>query len=103
MLITHTEIKTKMNHSIPPTMHAIQLDEPNGKLTFREVSVPRPQTGQVLIRMAAAPINPSDLGSLSGLSYSGQRQFPFTLGLEGSGTVIEAGEGFMSRLLNGRR
>jgi len=93
----------KMNHSIPSTMHAVQLDEPNGKLTLREIPVPRPQTGQVLIRMAAAPINPSDLGSLSGLSYSGERQFPFTPGLEGSGTVIEAGEGMMPRLLNGRR
>jgi len=93
----------KMNHSIPSTMHAVQLDEPNGRLTLREIPVPRPQAGQVLIRMAAAPINPSDLGSLSGLSYSGKRQFPFTPGLEGSGTVIESGEGFMPRLLNGRR
>ena len=84
-------------------MHAVQLDEPNGKLTLREIPLPRPQAGQVLIRMATAPINPSDLGSLSGLSYSGKRQFPFTPGLEGSGTVIEAGEGFMPRLLNGRR
>src|SRR4026209_2329728 len=93
----------KTNHSIPSTMHAVQLDEPNGSLTLREVPMPRPQAGQVLIRMAAAPINPSDLGSLSGLSYSGKRQFPFTPGLEGSGTVIEAGEGMMPRLLNGRR
>ena len=93
----------KTNHSIPSTMHAVQLDEPNGRLTLREIPLPRPQAGQVLIRMAASPINPSDLGSLSGLSYSGKRQFPFTPGLEGSGTVIEAGEGFMPRLLNGRR
>src|ERR1044071_1955723 len=93
----------KTNHSIPSTMHAVQLDEPNGKLMLHEIPVPRPQAGQVLIRMAAAPINPSDLGSLSGLSYSGKRQFPFTPGLEGSGTVIEAGEGIMPRLLNGRR
>ena len=93
----------KTKHSIPSTMHAVQLDEPNGRLTLREIPLPRPQAGQVLIRMAASPINPSDLGSLSGLSYSGKRQFPFTPGLEGSGTVIEAGEGFMPRLLNGRR
>ena len=93
----------KMNHSIPSTMHAVQVDEPNGKLTLREIPLPRPQAGQVLIRMAAAPINPSDLGSLSGLSYRGKRQFPFTPGLEGSGTVVEAGEGFMPSLLNGRR
>ena len=92
-----------MNPSIPSTMQAVQLDEPNGTLTLREIPVPRPQAGQVLVRMAASPINPSDLGSLSGLSYSGKRQFPFTPGLEGSGTVIEAGEGLMPRLLNGRR
>jgi NADPH:quinone reductase-like Zn-dependent oxidoreductase len=93
----------KTNHSIPSTMQAVQLDEPNGKLTLREVPVPHPKAGQVLIRMAAAPLNPSDLGSLSGLSYSGTRQFPFTPGLEGSGTVVAAGEGMMPRLLNGRR
>src|SRR5689334_9698127 len=93
----------KTNNSIPSTMHSVQLDEPNGSLTLREVPVPHPQAGQVLVHMAAAPINPSDLGSLAGLSYSGKRQFPFTPGLEGSGTVIEAGEGFMPRLLNGRR
>ncbi len=84
-------------------MHAVQLEKPNGSLTLREIPVPRPQSGQVLIRMAAAPINPSDLGSLSGLSYRGGRKFPFTPGLEGSGTVVEAGPGFMPRLLNGRR
>lgn len=92
-----------MNPSIPSTMHAIQLDEPNGKLTWREIPVPRPKLGQVLVRMTAAPINPSDLGSLSGISYGKQRQFPFTPGGEGSGTVVEAGEGFMPRMLNGQR
>ena len=91
------------NNSIPSTMHAVQLDEPNGKLTLREVPTPHPQAGQVLVRIAASPINPSDLGSLSGLSYSGRRQFPFTPGLEGSGTVVEAGDGLFPRLLKGRR
>jgi NADPH:quinone reductase-like Zn-dependent oxidoreductase len=49
-------------------MQAVQLDQPNGKLTLRAVPVPHPQAGQVLIRMAAAPINPSDLGVLMGYS-----------------------------------
>src|SRR5689334_15413949 len=84
-------------------MHAVQLEKPNGGLTVRKIPVPRPQAGQVLIRMAAAPINPSDLGALSGVSYSGQRTYPFTPGIEGSGTVIEAGAGLMPRLLNRRR
>jgi len=92
-----------MNTSVTSTMHAVQLDEPNGKLILREIPVPHPQAGQVLVRMAAASINPSDLGSLSGISYGKKRQFPFTPGLEGSGTVVEVGDGFMPRMLNRRR
>lgn len=92
-----------MSQSIPSTMQAVQLDEPNGRLTVRAVPVPQPGTGQVLIRMAAAPINPSDLGSIRGTTYRGTRQYPFTPGLEGSGTVVAAGPGLISRFLNGRR
>jgi NADPH2:quinone reductase len=92
-----------MSQSVPSTMKAVQQDEPNGELTLREIPVPRPREGQVLIRMAAAPINPSDLGSLAGLSYSGERNYPFTPGLEGSGIVVESGNGLMPRLLQERR
>jgi len=84
-------------------MQAVQQDEPGGRLIVRQVPVPRPKAGQVLVRMAAAPINPSDLGSLRGMSYRGERAYPFTPGIEGSGTVVAAGEGFMARFLNGRR
>lgn len=92
-----------MPPSLPTTMHAIQLDKPNGPLSWREVPVPRPEAGQVLVRMAAAPINPSDLGALGGMSYTGERRFPFTPGIEGSGTVVAAGSGLVPRLLQGRR
>jgi NADPH2:quinone reductase len=92
-----------VGQSIPSTMKAIQQDEPHGRLTLREIPVPCPRAGQVLIRMAAAPVNPSDLGALIGASYSGERKYPFTPGIEGSGTVVEAGDGLMPRLLKGRR
>lgn len=92
-----------MSQSIPTSMLAVQLDEPDGKLMPREIPVPHPQAGQVLVRMAAAPINPSDLGTLSGSSYSGKHSYPFTPGLEGSGTVVETGSGLLARQLNGRR
>jgi NADPH2:quinone reductase len=52
--------------------------------------------------MAAAPINPSDLGFLRG-SYGFQRPFPIVPGLEGSGVVCAAGPGILPRLLLGRR
>jgi len=89
--------------SIPSTMRAVQQDKPNGDLALREVPAPRPKAGEVLIRMAAAPINPSDLGALIGVSYEGERTYPFTPGIEGSGTVVTAGSGVMPRFLRGRR
>jgi NADPH:quinone reductase-like Zn-dependent oxidoreductase len=92
-----------MNTPIPSTMQAVQLDQPGGKLIVRAVPVPQPQVGDVLVRMAAAPINPSDLGALMGYSYSGERTYPITPGLEGSGRVVAAGGGLMGHLLMGRR
>jgi len=92
-----------MNTSIPSSMQAIQLDEPNGELVARQIPVPHPGPGEVLVRMAAAPINPSDISSLKGLSYGREYTFPFTPGIEGSGRVVEAGEGLMPRILKGRR
>lgn len=84
-------------------MQAVQQDEPGGALTLREVPVPRPKAKQVLVRMAAAPINPSDIGSLRGTVYRGERTYPFTPGIEGSGTVVAAGEGFLAGFMNGRQ
>jgi NADPH2:quinone reductase len=92
-----------MEHAIPATMLAVQQDEAEGKLSLRELPVPRPKAGEVLVRMAAAPINPSDLGALSGLNYSGTRSYPFTPGIEGSGTVVGAGTGLLARILIGKR
>ncbi len=52
--------------------------------------------------MAAAPINPSDLGFLQG-SYGFQKPFPVVPGFEGSGTVVSAGSGLLPRLWLGKR
>jgi NADPH:quinone reductase-like Zn-dependent oxidoreductase len=52
--------------------------------------------------MAAAPINPSDLGFLKG-SYGYQKPFPLVPGFEGSGTVVAAGPGLLPRFLVGQR
>jgi len=41
-------------------MRAVQLDGPM-KLAVREIPIPKPQDGEVLIKVMAAPINPSDL------------------------------------------
>ena len=48
----------------PATMRAVQLRAYDGNpesIAVVELPVPRPGPGQVLIRVAASPINPSDL------------------------------------------
>jgi NADPH:quinone reductase-like Zn-dependent oxidoreductase len=92
-----------MNTDIPATMQAVQQDEAEGKLVVRELPVPRPGAGEVLVRMTAAPINPSDLASLAGLSYTGNRTYPITPGNEGSGTVVATGSGLFAKMLMGKR
>jgi len=87
---------------LPETMDAVHLERDGGPLVVRQVPVPRPARGEVLIRMAAAPVNPSDLGFLAG-SYTVQRRLPVVPGFEGSGTVVAAGGGVLPRLLVGRR
>jgi NADPH2:quinone reductase len=61
---------------------------------LRVEDVPRPEAGagQVLVRMRARPINPSDLLTVRGL-YGALPVLPATPGLEGMGEVAEVGEG----------
>ena len=86
---------------IPQKMMSVRQHEAGGPLSFEKVQVPRPGPGQVLVKMDAAPINPSDLALLRG-GYL-DRSYPFTPGLEGSGTVVAAGKGLFPRLRLGRR
>ena len=61
-------------------MQAVLLQEKDGPLAVGSLPIPSPGPGQVLVRMAAAPINPSDLGFLRG-SYGFQKPFPIVPGL----------------------
>ena len=88
-------------NSIPKRMKAIRQQKAGGTLSFEEVEVPHPGPGEVLVKMDAAPVNPSDLAVLKG-GYL-ERSYPFTPGLEGSGTVVAAGSGLFPRLRLGSR
>ena len=91
-----------MKTFIPTSMQAVLLESDGGSLTVGPITVPQPGSGQVLVRMAAAPINPSDLGFLRG-TYGFQKPFPVVPGLEGSGIVVAAGSGLLPCLLLGKR
>jgi NADPH:quinone reductase len=100
------------------------------ELSLHEVPVPVPAANEVLVRVEAAPINPSDLGllvagadmtravvsgtpdrpvvtaplghgALSGLSARVDRSLP--VGNEGAGTVVAAGSSPAAQDLLGRR
>lgn len=86
-------------------MRAVQLRAYDGKpesIAVMKVPVPSPGPGQVLVRVAASPINPSDAMFVRGL-YGFKKSLPATPGFEGSGTVVESGSGIMARFLKGRR
>jgi NADPH:quinone reductase len=86
-------------------MRALQISAYDGSpqsMRVAELPVPRPGAGEVLVRVAASPANPSDLMFLRGL-YGFRKPLPAIPGFEGSGTVVEAGKGGMGRFLMDRR
>lgn len=76
-----------MSAFIPKSMQAVLVEAYSGSLTVSQIPTPKPGPGQVLIRMAAAPINPSDIGFAQG-SYGVQKGLQVIPGFEGSGTVV---------------
>lgn len=86
-------------------MRAVQLSAYDGKpesIRIAEVPVPRPGPGEVLVKVFASPINPSDLMFIQGL-YGFRKPLPAVPGFEGSGTVVAGGSGLMPRFLQGKR
>ncbi|HZT57570.1 MAG TPA: zinc-binding dehydrogenase [Pyrinomonadaceae bacterium] len=89
----------------PETMRAVKLRSYDGgadSIVLAEMPVPRPGHGQVLVRMTAAPINPSDLSFIRG-TYGIKKRLPVVPGLEGSGEAVAAGGGLLARYLLGKR
>ncbi|MFN2380525.1 MAG: alcohol dehydrogenase catalytic domain-containing protein [Bacteroidales bacterium] len=83
-------------------MVAAMMEEPMAPLVVRNMPVPVPGKGEVLIKMEAAALNPSDLSMLTG-GYAVKPRYPFIPGIEGSGTVVGHGGGLLARLRMGRR
>jgi NADPH:quinone reductase len=90
------------NNTYTRMMNAVFLEKPAGQLVVREVPTPVPGPSEVLVKIAAAPVNPSDLARVR----NADRDFDlntFIPGLEGSGTVIEAGKGLLPHIWLGKR
>ncbi|KAL7550552.1 hypothetical protein ACHAWF_013775 [Thalassiosira exigua] len=84
-----------MANEIPPTMRRLVAKEPGHdlascKIEVETVDVPAPASGELLIRVAAAPINPSDYGEWY---QSNASKYPLPMGKEGCGVVVKSGGG----------
>ena len=88
---------------IPKKMRAVCYKE-KGVIEYEAalIDVPTPGPGQVLIKVEAAVINPSDIYMMQG-KYSGTFEYPVVPGNEGSGTVVGYGGGMMAWMLMGKR
>jgi len=98
-----------MADSIPDRMHALVLHEycediaeAIDSLKVEQRSVPALKRGQVLVRIEAAPCNPSDLLLLQG-KYGSLKTLPTVPGWEGAGTVVASGGGWLAGWLRGKR
>lgn len=98
-----------MTASIPSEMRVIELENYHEDITkavegLRVVQNPTPQPGpgQVLVRIEAAPCNPSDLVFMQGL-YGVKKALPAVPGWKGAGTVVASGGGMMGNWLKGKR
>lgn len=94
---------------VPAVMRAIVLDRYCEDLTeaieglrVAERPVPAPGRGQVLVKIEAAPCNPSDLVFLQA-KYGSLKTLPSVPGWEGAGRVVASGGGWLARWLEGRR
>lgn len=89
---------------IPDEMTAVILDSYSGAEALRveQRPIPKPGKDEVLVKVAASPINPSDLAFLGG-NYGFDNPPPVVPGGEGSGTVVAVGPGAMGRYFLGKR
>jgi NADPH2:quinone reductase len=79
---------------VPTEMTAIEITEPGGPEVLKpgKRPVPKPQAGEILIKVAAAGINRPDVFQRKG-NYPPPPGAPDTPGLEVSGAVAALGEG----------
>ena len=75
-------------------MRAVAVRKTGDTPELMELPVPRLAPGEVLVRLAAASVNPIDVGIAEG-HFEGRMPhvYPLVLGVDGTGRVVEAGEG----------
>ena len=71
---------------------AAEVGEPSEVLTLQSRPIPEPGAGQVRIRVAAVPVEASDLHTIRG-RYGFTPEFPTVPGIESVGVIDQLGSG----------
>ena len=92
--------------ALPATMRRIVCKRPaprveDAELAIEEVPLPKPKSGEVLVRVSAAPVNPSDYGTWKRDPVPDTWD-PLPVGNEGCGVVVASGGGIMANKLVGK-
>ena len=77
--------------TLPTTMKAAVLEQAGSPLRLTELPVPTPTSGQVLVRVAAAGLNPLDTKIRAGAAAHARHPLPAVLGIDLAGTVVAVG------------
>ncbi|MFX0544672.1 alcohol dehydrogenase catalytic domain-containing protein [Roseovarius sp. S1116L3] len=80
-----------MPEDLPLTMKAAVCPAPGAPLEMREVAVPTPGVGEVLVRLETCGVCHSDLHLREGQENLPDSYYPLTLGHEGIGRVVAHG------------
>lgn len=75
------------------TMRAYVVEYPNGPFQLRELPIPVPNQGQVVVRVKASGVNPLDTKIRAGKAAHAKQPLPATLGLDMAGTIEAIGPG----------
>ena len=82
-------------------LQLLRFGNPDEVIVLNEAPEPALEAGEVLVKLEAAPINPSDFLLVKGY-YGLQPAFPFNLGSEGVGRVVKVGHK-VDKELQGKR
>lgn len=86
-------------------MNCLEFKEtgpPRDVVRLIDRDTPSPGRGEVLVRMQASPVNPSDIMFIEG-KYGSQPHLPQVPGFEGVGVVEASGGGLRGKIFQGKR
>jgi len=77
-------------------MRALILEDYGAPFVYRVIDRPRPDFGEVLIRVKASGVKPLDAKIKAGEAEHAKQPLPAVLGIDMAGIVVEVGEGVTS-------